>query len=232
MNSEKGQTFPLALIALAVGSLVISPFLGHASSVLTGSRIYGEAMTEQYSCDAGIEWALWKLKRNPLLTTNPSYDTAPLEPIPDEINNSSFPTTEIRFVIEEGEDSETETLDWDIKAGWNEYELYMEGPGTISLLIETDALFVKVKLGQTSYFFKYPPCDPPHTAEFEIESDGWYTIEMQIPPEAYRGPVTTTVTITYPVIIYDIRAQKDDCIITARAKASYLGVGVISWQVE
>jgi hypothetical protein len=40
------------------------------------------------------------------------------------------------------------------------------------------------------------------------------------------------VTVTYAAAIYDIRAQKDNTIITARAKASYLGVGVISWQVE
>ncbi|MCK5433926.1 MAG: hypothetical protein KAI42_01385, partial [Dehalococcoidales bacterium] len=81
MNSEKGQTFPLALIALAVGSLVISPFLGHASSMLTGSRIYGQAISEQYSCDAGIEWGLWKLKptveTGDPLTISTTYDAAP-----------------------------------------------------------------------------------------------------------------------------------------------------------
>ena len=62
MNSEKGQTFTLALIALALGSLVIAPFLGHASGMLTGSRIYGQAITEQYSADAGVEYAIWNLQ--------------------------------------------------------------------------------------------------------------------------------------------------------------------------
>ncbi|MBA7660585.1 hypothetical protein ES703_68588 [subsurface metagenome] len=234
MNSEKGQTFPLALIALAVGSLVISPFLGHASSMLTGSRIYGQAITEQYSCDAGIEWALWKLKRNPLLTTNPNYTL--LEPIPSEINSSSFPITEIKFVVEDGEDIVTETLEWWSDSGWNEVHLLdILGASTMSLLIETEADHVKVKLYEGKhplgvYDFMDPPDDPPHELELEIDSEGLYEIHVQTPSEG--ALVTTTVTITYPVVIYDIRARKDNTIITARAKASYLGVGVISWQVE
>ena len=228
MNSEKGQTFPLALIALAVGSLVISPFLGHASSMLTGSRIYGQAITEQYSCDAGIEWALWKLKGNPLLTTNPDYDSTPLEPFPDEINSSSFPTTEIRF-IEQSENIVTETLEWETEPGWNDYPLELLAPATISLAIETEAEYVKVKL-LGDQIEMHLLKDPPYETELEIESPGSYIIQVETP--AFRGLVTMVVTIRYPAAIYDIRAQKDNTIITARAKAGYLGVGVISWQVE
>ena len=229
MNSEKGQTLPLALLALAVGSLVIAPFLGHASSSLIGSRVYEEVMTEQYSCDAGIEWALWKLKGNPLLTTNTSYHADSLEPIPSEISGSSFPTTEIRF-IEESEDSETITLEWETEAGWNDYPLDMEGPGTISLLIETEAVDVMVKLlgGKPQLYHLDPPS--PYTQELEIESAGSYIVQVNTP--AFRGLVTMTVTTTYPAAIYDIRAQQDNSIITVRAKASYLGIGVVSWQVE
>lgn len=62
MNSEKGQALPLALAALAVGMLVIAPFLGHASSNLIGSRVYGQVMSEQYSADAGVEYAIWNLQ--------------------------------------------------------------------------------------------------------------------------------------------------------------------------
>lgn len=228
MNSEKGQTFPLALIALAVGSLVISPFLGHVSSVLTGSGIYGQAITEQYSCDAGIEWALWNLKGNPLLTTNTTYDAAPLEPFPSEINSSSFPTTEIRF-IEESEDIVTETLEWETEPGWNDYPLELPAPATISLAIETEADFVKVKLIGDQIDMHLLK-DPPYETELEIASAGSYIIQVETP--AFRGVVTMVVTIVYPAAIYDIRAQKDNCTITARVKAGYLGVGVISWYVE
>jgi hypothetical protein len=62
MKSEKGQAFPLALFALAIGSLVIAPFLGHVSSGLIGSRIYAQEINEQYSADAGVEHAIWQIK--------------------------------------------------------------------------------------------------------------------------------------------------------------------------
>jgi len=62
MNSQKGQALPLALVALAIGTLVIAPFLSHASSSLIGSRIYEQAIDEQYSADAGVEFAIWHLR--------------------------------------------------------------------------------------------------------------------------------------------------------------------------
>jgi adhesin HecA-like repeat protein len=62
MNSQKGQALPLALLALAIGMLTIAPFLGHVSSSLIGSRIYEQAISEQYSADAGVEYAIWNLQ--------------------------------------------------------------------------------------------------------------------------------------------------------------------------
>lgn len=66
MNGEKGQALPLAILALAIGTLVITPFLGHASSNLIGSRFYEEAIIRHSSCDAGIEHAIWSLTRGDL----------------------------------------------------------------------------------------------------------------------------------------------------------------------
>ncbi len=231
MNSEKGQAFPLALIALAVGSLVISPFLGHTSSMLSGSRIYGQAITEQYSCDAGIEWALWKLKATvetgEPLTIDEDYVSTPLEPIPDEINSSSFPITEIKFV-EDSEVSETETLYWTTEPAWKYiYELDMAGPGTVTLVVETAVGRLKVWLDQTP---EYNEDHTSHNVVLQVDPADYDFIQVQTP--SFAGDVTMTVTYTYPAAIYDIRAEKDDTIITARVKASYLGVGVISWQVE
>jgi len=62
MNNQKGQALPLALVALAIGTLVIAPFLRHASSSLIGSRIYEQSIDEQYSADAGVELAIWQLR--------------------------------------------------------------------------------------------------------------------------------------------------------------------------
>src|SRR4030042_1636621 len=71
MNDEKGQALPLVLLTLAIGTLVIAPFLGHASSSLIGSRLYGQSIAELYSCDAGVEYAIWHLMNGE--TTVPEF---------------------------------------------------------------------------------------------------------------------------------------------------------------
>ena len=237
MNSEKGQALPLALIAMVAGALVIAPFLGHASSSLIGSRIYGQAIVEQCSCDAGIEWVLWRLKENPVLTTNTTYHTSSLEPIPSEINSSSFPTTELRFVEDAGA-TETITPEWQDGEGEHTYDFNTTDKGSIVVVIDniTASKPVIVELshvsGQPDYSFQG---DGPYIAEFEIDSSGSYTILVTLPKTNKYGPLvpgSITIAITYPIASYDIRAQKGDCTITVRATASYLETRVISWQIE
>ncbi len=60
-NGEKGQALVITLFLVAFGTLVITPFLGHADSGLIGSRLYGESISQQYSSDAGVEHAIWDL---------------------------------------------------------------------------------------------------------------------------------------------------------------------------
>ncbi len=72
MNGEKGQALPLVLLALAIGTLVITPFLGHANSSLIGSRVYGQTIEWQYSSDAGVEHAIWSLTYGDLASQLPS----------------------------------------------------------------------------------------------------------------------------------------------------------------
>jgi competence transcription factor ComK len=61
MNGEKGQALPLAMIALTIGSLLVAPFLGHASSSVIGSRTYADAIAYRNACDAGVEHGIWRL---------------------------------------------------------------------------------------------------------------------------------------------------------------------------
>jgi hypothetical protein len=61
-NGEKGQALLIVLALVAFGGLVISPFLGQAGSSLTGSRLYADAISQQYSSDAGVEHAIWGLR--------------------------------------------------------------------------------------------------------------------------------------------------------------------------
>ena len=60
-NDEKGQALVIVLALVAFGGVVIAPFLGQAGDGLIGSRIYGEAISQQYSGDAGVEHAIWGL---------------------------------------------------------------------------------------------------------------------------------------------------------------------------
>jgi len=237
MNSEKGQALPLAILALAIGTLVITPFLGHASSNLIGSGAYEQSLTELYSCDAGIEWALWMLKNDPVLTTDTTYGSTPLEPIPSEINGSSFPTTELRFVEDAGA-TETITPEWQDGEGEHNYNFQASDKGSITVLIgniaATKPVIVELShvSGQPDYSFQG---DGPYTAVFEIDTAGSYNILVTLPRENKYGPLgpgPITISINYPIPSYDIRAQKGDRIITVRATASYLATTVVSWQVE
>jgi hypothetical protein len=66
MNGQSGQALPLAIAALTIGALVVAPFLGYAGSNLIGSQVYGQAITQQSACDAGLEHAIWSLTKGEL----------------------------------------------------------------------------------------------------------------------------------------------------------------------
>ncbi len=236
MNGEKGQVLPLVLLALAIGSVVVTPFVGHAGSSLIGSRIYRQAITEQYSCDAGVEWALWRLKGNPVLTTNTVYNTASLAPFPSQINGSAFPTTEIRFVSGAGA-TELTTPVWLDGRGNHDYAIGTTDLGTITVVIgnitasSTVSVTLRVPGNPTRNFVGAGP----YTAVFNNYSAGAYTIRVTLPRTSEYGPLgpgPITITIRYPIASYDTRAQKGDRTITVRATASYLATRVISWQVQ
>lgn len=59
--SEGGKSLPAALITLAVGSLLLTPFLAFVSSRSLGSRSAESTIAAQYAADAGIEFGIWSL---------------------------------------------------------------------------------------------------------------------------------------------------------------------------
>jgi hypothetical protein len=69
MKKEKGQALPLAMVALAIGAVLIAPFLSHASSSLIGSNDYATIINYRNACDAGVEHAIWRLAYNGLGTS-------------------------------------------------------------------------------------------------------------------------------------------------------------------
>ena len=86
MNDQKGQALPLVLLVLAIGILLIAPFLGHAGSSLIGSRIYGQAITEQYSADAGIDHAIWRLTYDGLAAQLPFPGDSSTDDLSEGVN--------------------------------------------------------------------------------------------------------------------------------------------------
>lgn len=66
MKDEKGQALPLALVALAIGSLLITPFMHSVSVNNIASRTFSGSIVQQYSSDAGVEDAIWSLTNGTL----------------------------------------------------------------------------------------------------------------------------------------------------------------------
>lgn len=71
IRGQQGQAFLLAMLALVIGMLLVAPFLGLVGTSLTGSGTYGQLLRQNYSADAGVEYAIWHLQQG--TTTVPSF---------------------------------------------------------------------------------------------------------------------------------------------------------------
>ncbi len=65
LSRETGRSLPAALIALAVGSILLTPFLSFVSSRSLGSEAARESFLAQYATDAGVEFGCWALLNRP-----------------------------------------------------------------------------------------------------------------------------------------------------------------------
>lgn len=61
LKHEAGGSLPPVLIAIAVGAILLSPFLAHVSSRMLATRAARSSADEQYAADSGIEFAVWHL---------------------------------------------------------------------------------------------------------------------------------------------------------------------------
>lgn len=62
MKSQRWQALILVLIALALGSLLITPTLWYTSAGVAEVRISEEQLLRQYAADAAVEYSLWQLQ--------------------------------------------------------------------------------------------------------------------------------------------------------------------------
>ena len=64
-NGQSGQALIMALILLALGSLIVVPILGLAGTSLNYHRVIQRNTLETYAADSGVEYALCELGNNP-----------------------------------------------------------------------------------------------------------------------------------------------------------------------
>jgi hypothetical protein len=85
-DGERGQALAIALVAIAFGAMVLTPFLGQAGTSLIGSRVYAEAMDRQYSAGAGVEHAIWDLAYDDLAGGLPAEGDNVTYTLPEAVN--------------------------------------------------------------------------------------------------------------------------------------------------
>lgn len=64
-QDESGQALVMALLALALGVLLVSVFLFYASTSQRAIQAVEEQTVDRYSADAGVEHAIWRLENEP-----------------------------------------------------------------------------------------------------------------------------------------------------------------------
>ncbi|MFQ5861019.1 MAG: hypothetical protein ACE5IG_05670 [Dehalococcoidia bacterium] len=97
MRREAGQAFILVLIFMAVGALVIGPSLSLGQTALKSRTIHGRLLMEQYTADAALEDAMWRLLYEPgFVECVTNQDPLCTDPVPFTLNGT---TAEAEIVI-------------------------------------------------------------------------------------------------------------------------------------
>jgi hypothetical protein len=60
-HSEAGGSLPGVLVAIALGSILMAPFLSQVSTSMLAVRAAGESTAALYAADSGVEYAVWRL---------------------------------------------------------------------------------------------------------------------------------------------------------------------------
>jgi hypothetical protein len=86
LAGEAGFALPIVLAVLALGILVTSPFLTHASTNLISSQNYRQTIDESYAADAGLEHAIWSLAEGNLASQIPAIGNSTSYTLPYPVN--------------------------------------------------------------------------------------------------------------------------------------------------
>jgi len=231
-RGERGQALPIAIGALALGAILVSPLLLGASGGSQATGQVGRQALERYSLDAGIEWSGWRLISDPSLTTVTTYTAAPLQPVPAAINGGAFPQTEIRYVPAAGA-VEAAAPAWQAGGGDRCYTVTASEAGTLSARINVDSGTVWAAL-----LPGLAPCvlpggtqalgGPPQVgADFPLSSAGSYQLVIRT-----DTATTGSIALSVPAASYDVRSATAGRSLVARLVAGASGVRVDSWQLN
>ena len=233
LRGSRGQALPMAMGALAIGALLVTPLLAGASTNSKATSLVGQRAIERYSMDAGVEWSGWRLLSNPRLTTATSYTAVPLQPFPPTVNGQSFPTTQIRFVSGAGA-VETKSPTWLAGGGDKCYPVSASDAGTLSVRVTVNSGHLWVALLAAG-----APCTrpgglaslagaSPYGADLAVAAAGDYQVLIGV-----DTATTGTITMSVPAATYEVQSTIGARSVVARLVAGYSGgVKVASWQLN
>ncbi|MEW6034289.1 MAG: hypothetical protein AB1603_05495 [Chloroflexota bacterium] len=136
--NDRGQALPLALVALAMGALLVGGFLSSTSTGLVASRVFGQPLPGRYAADAGVEDAIWNLVYGDLVTTvltspgdQVSYSlTEPVNGLTTNVTVTRGQSVIARTTVAVASD-DFESKGWSGGSGWL-HDWYYEGSCTIT----------------------------------------------------------------------------------------------------
>ncbi len=79
LADECGGSLAPVLVVLAIGVLLMSPFLAHVSTRMLASRGADAETLARYAADLGVEWGAWSLLNNSGFRA--TVDATPLTPV-------------------------------------------------------------------------------------------------------------------------------------------------------
>jgi len=232
LRESSGQALPIAVGALALGAILMTPLLLGAGTNASSTNLIGSHTRERYSIDAAIEWSGWRLLSNPLLTAVTSFTTTPLLPLPATVNGAPFPAPEIRFVAGAGA-VEAQDPAWQGGGGDACYTFSASDAGTLSARISVDSGQVWVALLAAGAPCTRPPgLSPlsgamPFGADFVLPAGATYKLLIGV-----DTATTGTIGLSVPAATYEIRSITGSRSAVARLVAGYSGVRVASWQLN
>jgi len=195
MNSERGQALPLALLALAAGMLLIVPFANHIGGNLLASRIYGQVMNEQYSCDAGVEHAIWNLTNGGLASQLPDPGDSTTYQLDGTVNGVA-PTITVTAMAPSGNGSYIYALQGNAKKSFWKYDI--TGDTWTSMADTPD----KVKAGgaltyNESYIYALQGDAKKSFWKYDITGDTWTSMADTPDNVAAGGALTYNESYIY-----------------------------------